>query len=143
MLRSALAACVLFVATPAGAVADEHCVALVQDDDGIQAREAPGFRVRGADPLVRPEGVGNVVALMCDREALVPDVGDFRVVTELSLPFNIRSGGRIIVLEISNGQLRVRFLRGELTEEERTALQAAMNEAQLILQREPAEAVAP
>lgn len=104
MLRFfALATCALLIAMPTkvGAVEDERCAALVQGDNGIEVRNAPGFTVRGTDPLVRPEGVGDVVAAMCDRESIVPDVGDFRVVTELSLPFNIRSSGRVIVLELA------------------------------------------
>lgn len=140
MLRALVfvAVAALFAANSAAA-AEESCAVLVQTGDGVQVQAAPGWTVQGVSPPVLPAGIDNIVAAMCDRDSIVPDVSDFRVVTDLLLPFNIRSGGRIIVLEISNGQLRARFLRGALTEAERAALQAAMNDAQIIAQREPAQ----
>ncbi len=110
---------------------------MIQEGEQIHVELVPGFSVLNAeDPLRLPDGFDNVVAVMCGRTSILPITRDFRVVTDLMMPFNITSAGRAIVLEISNGQLRVRSIAGALTPDEITSIQAVMNEAQLILQND-------
>jgi len=141
MLRTTfIAASVLACAGIAPVRADpltERCAVMVQSEAGIRTDFVAGFAVIGATPpLQLPAGYDQAAAIMCDRSVLIISDDDYRVITDLAVPLYISSAGRTIVLEISNGQFRARTVRGELTETEIAAVQAALNRAQSMIQGE-------
>ncbi|MBL8536817.1 MAG: hypothetical protein JNM59_05380 [Hyphomonadaceae bacterium] len=115
-------------------------VAQVTETCGIFVRQGaeqvsyiptPGYYVtNAATPLQRPPEQAQVDGVICDRLSLILMPNDYRVLTDLSVPFYVRSGIRLVALEIGQGQLQVRFLRGEPTEEERLQIAAAIDVAQ-------------
>ncbi len=151
MLRALTIACVLACAGAAQAQdtlppvtrVDETCgVLAVQDENRTSYIPVPGYSVMNApSPLTRPPEQERVDAIICDRLSLVISPQDYRVLTDLRVPFYIRAGIRLIVLEVAEGQLRVRFLRGEPTDEERAQLAVALDQSQenarLALQGQP------
>lgn len=152
MLRALTIACALACAAGAALAqdtlpsitrVDETCGILVrQDDERTSYIPVLGYSVMNApSPLTRPPGQDQVDALICDRLSLVISPQDYRVLTDLRVPLYIRAGIRLIVLEVAEGQLRVRFLRGEPTDEERAQLAVALDQSQenarLALQSQP------
>jgi hypothetical protein len=102
---------------------------------------APGLHVladtRGDAPYAPPIPEGT--AVRCRRSDIVPAANDWKVVAA-GHPFYIvdAAGGpepRAAVLEISQGQVRFRFLRGRMTSEEEPRIQARLNAFQLHFQR--------
>jgi len=141
MLRAVTLACALACAAPALAQeqslppiqrVDETCGILVREDaERTSYIPVPGYSVIASpSPLAGPQGYDQVDAVLCDRLSLVISPYDYRVLTDLRVPFYIRAGIRLIVLEVEEGQLRVRFLRGEPTDEERAQLAVALDQAQ-------------
>ncbi len=80
-------------------------------------------------PLTAPGGQQNVTGVICDRLALELRPQDHRVLTDLRVPFYVRSGIRMAALEAPEGQFRIRFLRGEPSEAERSQLAEALDRA--------------
>jgi hypothetical protein len=140
-MRAVLVAiCIVFAAAePANAQGlVERCGFLVRDGEEFRFEVRPGFSVANAThPLTLPEGFDRIAGVVCGRVALRFEENDYRVITDLSVPFNLTSDdGRLIVLEMSEGQFRARMLVGELTEEEAVEVQAALHRAQLATQAE-------
>ena len=80
-------------------------------------------------PIERP--VGDVDGILCIRSHIYLGVNDHRVLTDLSVPFFIRDAERLATLEISEGQLRLRFITGSPTVGESAALATAIDAAQV------------
>lgn len=123
------AALVVAMAAPAHAApasaTREACRVMVPVGDKVEQREAPGLKLLGTTgPLAAPSGI---TAVICDRDALVPADGDDRVLDQLSVPLYLRQGDRVAVLEMSQGQYRVRMVAGEIAPEEAAAVQTALN----------------
>lgn len=102
-----------------------------QDATHVSYVLTPGYSVLTAvPPLAKPVGQDQVDAVICDRESIVIGPADYHVLTDLHVPFYIRNGARLAVLEVSGGQLRARFLRGQPTPAESQAMAAALDRAQ-------------
>lgn len=80
-------------------------------------------------PLTKPGGQAQVDGVVCDRLALELRPNDYRVLTDLHVPFYVRSGIRTVALEVVDGQFRVRFLSGAPTDQERAQLADALDRA--------------
>jgi hypothetical protein len=128
---------VVAIAPTATAQSTELCSVMVESDGKLRTEPAEAYFVTGANPLLRlPEGHANVVALVCQRPTLTIGDNDYLVLTELEIPLYVRSDDRILVLEMVNGQFRVRVDNGVLTDDEASGLQAALNRAQSLSQGE-------
>jgi hypothetical protein len=144
MLRTTIIACALAcVAVTAFAQEPTQTPALVaprqetcgifirQDAEHVSYVPIPGYTILTAiPPLAKPAGQPQVDAIICDRESIFIGPQDYRVLTDLAVPLYIRNGARLAVLEVAEGQLRTRFLRGQPTPQESQALAAALDRAQ-------------
>ncbi|MBY0563997.1 MAG: hypothetical protein K2P58_07400 [Hyphomonadaceae bacterium] len=87
-----------------------------------------GYSVTNAAlPLAAPPGQARIDGILCDRLTLELRPNDYRVLTDLRVPFYVRSGIRLVALEVADGQFRVRFLSGAPTEAERAQLADALD----------------
>ena len=73
---------------------------------------------------------------MCSRQNLETKVNDFLVVNSANKPLMLFGQEAKIVIEMVNGQFRMRVIEGNLEPEQINIAQNAMNEAQLIVQGE-------
>jgi hypothetical protein len=109
-----------------------------QDAEHVSYIITPGYTVLTAvPPLARPPGQPQVDAIICDRESIVIGPADYRVLTDLHVPFYIRNAGRLAVLEVTDGRLQARFLRGQPTAAESQAMAAALDRASAEAARAP------
>jgi hypothetical protein len=96
----------------------------------------PGYSVLTANPpFTAPPG--SLHGLICDRTSIFIGPNDHRVITDLGVPFFIRNGGRIAVLEIVDHQLRLRFTQGQPTPQEQAAIGPAIERALAEIDRMP------
>jgi hypothetical protein len=124
-------------APTAAAQSAEACSVMVRADGGMRTEPAGGYFITGAAPPLRlPEGHTNVAALVCDRATLTIGDNDYRVLTDLEIPLFVRSDDRILALEMVHGQFRIRLDEGDLTEDEVTSIQTALDRAQSLVQGE-------
>ncbi len=140
MIRSLAMACALVcLATPAMAQQRdiESCgVFQIVDAEHVTYTPIPGYSILlGQPPFSAPPG--SVHAVVCDRTSIFLGPNDHRVITDLGVPFFIRSGGRIAVLEIADRQLRLRFTQGQPTAQEQAAIGPAIERALADIDRLP------
>lgn len=150
MIRTLAMACALAcVAMPAAAqqqpaaLTHELCGAFqITGPETVDYIPIPGYSVLTATPPFRAPP-GSVHALVCDRTSIFIGPNDHRVITDLGVPFFIRSGGRIAILEIADRQLRLRFTQGEPTPQEQAGIGPAIERALNDIDRLPAPQPAP
>jgi len=76
------------------------------------------------------EAPAKVTVVQCGRDTIVPQKNDYKVLVA-GFPFAIiAEDGRVLFLEIVDGQLQVQIKDGQFTEAEIPHLQAFLNEAQ-------------
>lgn len=129
MAALALAAACLAPAPAAAQTVTETCgIYVVRSAEQTDYIPILGYSVTSAPlPLTKPAGQTQVDGVVCDRLSLELRPNDYHVVTDLRVPFYVRSGVRMVALESPEGQLRVRFLSGEPTDAERTQLGEALD----------------
>lgn len=142
MIRTLAVVCALtFVAAPAVAQqphAHELCgVFQITSINTVDYIPIPGYSVLTVTPPITAPP-GSVHAIVCDRTSIFLGPNDHRVVTDLGVPFFIRSGGRIAVLEIADRQLRLRFTQGAPTPQEQADIGPAIERALADIDRLPA-----
>jgi hypothetical protein len=127
----ALAAACLAPAPAAAQAVTETCgIYVVRSAEQTDYVPILGYSVTNAPlPLTRPAGQAQVDGVVCDRLSLELRPNDYHVLTDLRVPFYVRSGVRTVALESPDGQLRVRFLTGAPTDAERTQLGEALDRA--------------
>lgn len=76
-------------------------------------------------------------AVMCARNSILPQASDWRVISELGIPFFIRSDERLGVLEMVDGRIRFRLVVGEMTEPEVESLLPSLDAFQSELLADP------
>ena len=120
-------------------IAESECYAMVQNGDEVVSTRIPGLHVierTGREgPFSVPELPPGTGAIMCPRSSIVPAPNDWKVlqagyplfITETRAPPESRRAG---VLEMSQGQVRFRFVRGELADGEEARIQARLNQLQ-------------
>jgi len=74
--------------------------------------------------------VANPVMVLCNRTTIIPEVTDYRVLTELRLPLSIRAGQRTLFLGAAGGKLQVGLPDGQVTPEETKTLEDRLAEMQ-------------
>jgi hypothetical protein len=146
MIRTLAMACALaFMAAPAMAQQQqpapqphEMCgVFQITSAETVDYIPLPGYSVLMATPPFRAPP-GSVHAMVCDRTSIFIGPNDHRIITDLGVPFFIRSSGRIAVLEIADHQLRLRFTQGAPTPQEQAAIGPAIERALADIDRLPA-----
>ena len=120
-------------------IAESECYAMVQNGDEVVSTRIPGLlvieRTGGEGPFSAPDLPAGTSAIMCPRSSIVPAPNDWKVleagyplfITENRAPPESR---RVGVLEVSQGQVRFRFVRGELADGEEARIQARVNQLQ-------------
>lgn len=99
---------------------------------GEQYLESPlaGFDPTAPGPLpVLPANSGAVM-VVCSRDSIVPQVTDFRVLTEMHLPLAIKSGAKTLFIGLKEGRLQFAVPDGDATPAEMGALSARRDEMQ-------------
>ena len=90
-----------------------------------------------------PDAPPKVKAVRCGRDVIVPQRNDYKVL-QAGYPFSIVAGDRVGVLELAEGNLRYRLLKGELTAAEIPAVTAFINASQrAMVKKAPAAPTAP
>ena len=116
-------------ATPGAPAIPERSCLLVTQALG-QYTEIP---LAGFDPAVTSQPLPPVTApgavmIVCMRATIVPEITDYRVLTELRLPLSINTGQRTLLLGASAGKLQIGLPDGAATPEETKALQNRLDE---------------
>lgn len=114
-----------------GAVApasERSCLLVTQNLGQYVETPLPGF-----DPAVTSQPLPAVTApgavmIVCIRTTIIPEVTDYRVLTELRLPLSIRAGPKTLFLGAAGGKLQIGVPEGEATAEETKALRARLDE---------------
>lgn len=112
----------------AGAPALANCFA-IPGEAGAQPTVIQGFIVRDAaarpGPLQLPQLPEGTAAILCDRESVVPDANDFKVLLQ-GLPLMIRSGTpdepTVLSMGIEEGNYTISVMMGSINDEERDAI---------------------
>jgi hypothetical protein len=98
---------------------------------GGQYAETP---LVGFDPALTsiplPAVPAGAVMVVCNRATIIPEVTDYRVLTELRLPLSIRSGPKTLFLGAAGGKLQVGLPEGQATPEDTKAVQDRLDEMQ-------------
>jgi hypothetical protein len=141
----ALVLAVFLAAQPAPVATPEpretHCAYMVMRDGRVERSAAPLLHVlqdTARDGAYAP-GLPAGAAIQCGRTDIVPAANDWKVI-EAGHPFYIvevsdSPDARMAVLEISQGQVRYRFITGQITEAEVPRMLARLNAFQLHLRR--------
>jgi hypothetical protein len=126
-------------ATESVTIAESECHAMVQNGEEVVSTRVPGLHVierTGREgPFSASELPPGTSAIMCPRSSIVPAPNDWKVleagyplyITENRAPPESR---RVGALEVSQGQVRYRFVRGELADGEEAQIQARLNQLQ-------------
>jgi hypothetical protein len=123
-------------ATPANAIAP--CV--VSTKIGDQYFESPLVGLDPAAPGPLPVMQANTGAVMvaCARSTLVPEVSDYRVLTEMHLPFAIKAGAKTLFVGVKGGQIQFALPDGDASPEEMAALHTRRDQMQAAMQAKTA-----
>ena len=114
-----------------------NCRALIEDENGeFRHINAPTIDLSKGTDFKLPDNLINASSIICDRPTLETKVNDFLVVSSGNKPIFLFGQEAKIVLEMVNGQFRMRVVEGNLGTEQINIAQNAMNEAQLIVQGE-------
>jgi hypothetical protein len=148
MTAGAVHAQVATPAAPAAPVAaapapDRSCLLVTQTLGQYAETPLPGF-----DPAVTSLPLPAVTApgavmIACIRTTIVPEVTDYRVLTELRLPLSIRAGQKTLFLGASGGKLQVGVPEGEATPEDTKAVQARLDEMNAAMAQAQAKTKSP
>ncbi|HYD88529.1 MAG TPA: hypothetical protein VEA80_13720 [Vitreimonas sp.] len=124
--------------TPTAAHAAEYCRAIISSPgSSTNIIELTDFSImNGAGPVALPEGLANVAAILWRRETLVMSDRDYRVLTDLHLPFAFSDGDRVVWLYVENMRLLMHMDEGELSKDEQEQINGAIERAQAIMVRE-------
>jgi hypothetical protein len=135
-----LAALLAAQPSPVAEPTETRCDYMVQGPSGVERRSSPELHIlqqtSGAGPFAL--GLPATASIQCGRTDIVPAANDWKVLAAgypLAIVDVSGSELRTAVLEISDGQVRYRFLAGRMTEEEALRIQARLDAFQLHFQR--------
>jgi hypothetical protein len=118
--------------TPAAPAAPVRSCSLVVTQANGDYSETPlaGFDpARTSAPLPAVTAI-NAVMVVCDRTTIIPEVTDYRILTELRLPLSIRAGQKALFLGAAGGKLQVGLPDGAVTPEETKVIEDRLAEMQ-------------
>lgn len=85
-----------------------------------------GFDPAAPGPLPTPPI--NAALVVCNRASIVPQLTDYRVLTEMHLPLAIKDGKRTLLLGSANGKLQIGIQEGEVAPAEVEALRTRIDQ---------------
>ena len=100
---------------------------LVDFDPGNASKPLPAIQANSGAAMV-----------LCERSTIVPELSDARVLTEMHLPFAIKSGTKTVFVVLQKGQVSFALPDGDATPEEMTALRARETEMRTAMAAKPA-----
>jgi hypothetical protein len=107
---------------------DRSCVLVTQTGDQYAEQPLPGFDPAVTSQPLPPITAANAAMIVCIRTTIIPEVTDYRVLTELRLPLSIRVGQKTLFLGASGGKLQAGMPEGEATAEDTKAVQDRLDE---------------
>jgi hypothetical protein len=121
----------------------EKCAVMVSKGDGkTQLVVLPSLHVatlsaEGEPFTLPPDAPAGSVAVDCGRDSIVPLPYDYRVVAA-DYPFiiTVADEGRLAALEIKDGRLQFRMMKGDVTPSEERQIQEFIDRVQPLLKRE-------
>ena len=120
-------------AAPPAAAAEppRFCALVTKTGDQYAETTVPGFEP-ALTSLPLPAVVApGAVMVVCNRTTIIPEVTDYRVLSELRLPLSIRAGRRTVFIGVSGGRLQIGTPDGQtVTPEETKALQDRLDQMQ-------------
>ena len=122
--------------TPANAIAP--CVITTKIGDQYFESPLAGFDPTNPAPLPALGANSGAVMVACARSTLVPEISDYRVLTEMRLPFAIKAGAKTLFIGVKGGQVQFALPDGDATPEEMTAIRARRDQMQAALQAKTA-----
>ena len=120
-------------------ITEGECYAMVQSGSEVVSTRVAGLRVierTGAPgPFSAPELPPGTSAILCPRSTIIPAPNDWKVLQSGYPLYIAESRGtpesrRTGVLEVSQGQVRYRLVRGDFLEGEEDRLRARLNQLQ-------------
>jgi hypothetical protein len=116
----------------AGPPAEAIAPCVVSTKVGDQYLDSPlvGFDPAAPGPLPVLQANSGAVMVACARSSLIPRVSDYRVLTEMHLPFAIKTGDKTLLIGVKGGQVQFAFPNGDATPEEMTTLRAVRDQMQ-------------
>jgi hypothetical protein len=128
-------------AGPAPSAAGSSCTLVTKSGDQNLQTPLPGFDPGRNTPL--PPVPPNGVAVVCNRATIIPEVADYRVLSEMRLPLMINGGSKTILLRLSGGGVELGMPEGqEATPEETKALKARLDQMAAAMRAKPPAAAA-
>jgi hypothetical protein len=127
-------------APPAAPAAPARACFVVTQANGAYA-ETP---LAGFDPAVTSAPlpavtVAGALMVVCNRTTIIPEVTDYRVLTELRLPLAIRTGAATVLLGASGGKLQIGLPDGQVSPGDTKALEDRLAEMQTVMARPAAK----
>jgi len=114
---------------PAAAPAAEGCQLVSKAGDQYVESPLVGFEPRvTSKPLPVVQANSGAQMVLCNRSTIVPELTDYRVLTEMRLPLAIKSGAKTLFLVVKDGQLQFALPDGDATPDEMKALSARQTE---------------
>jgi hypothetical protein len=117
-------------APAASAAPPRSCSVVNQANGAYSETPLPGFDPAATSAPLPAVTMANAVMVVCNRATIVPEVTDYRVLTELRLPLAIRAGSQTILLGASAGKLQVGLPDGQVSPEQTKAIEDRLAEMQ-------------
>jgi hypothetical protein len=118
-------------AAAAPAALERSCALVTQTTNGAYAEvPLPGFDPALTSAPLPAVTMTNAVMVVCNRTTIIPEVTDYRVLTELRIPLAIRTTSKTVLLGASGGKLQVGLPDGQVSPEDTKALEDRLAEMQ-------------
>jgi hypothetical protein len=123
---TAVPLCAQAQAGPPPAVGGSSCTLVTKSGDQNVETPLPGFDPGKNTPL--PPSAGGI-AVVCTRATIIPEVSDYRVLSEMHLPLMINARSKTILLRLSGGGVELGMPEGqEATPDETKALKDRLDQ---------------
>ena len=104
------------------------CALVTQAGDKYAETPLAGFDPAATGQPLPAVTAAGAVMVVCTRTTIVPEVTDYRVLTELRLPLSITAGGKTLFLGASGGRLQAGAPGGQLSPEDSAAVSARLDQ---------------
>jgi len=126
----------------ADAAPERACLLVTQTGGQYAEQPLPGFEPALTSLALPAIEAANAVMVVCLRTTIIPEVTDYRVLTELHLPLSIRAGNKTLFLGVSAGKLQAGFPDGQATAEDAKVVQDRLDEMTAAMVQAQAQAKA-
>ena len=119
----------LISAAPAAPAPVSVCTLMLKAGDGYTETPLVGFDPANTSVALPVPAPGTSPAMVsCNRTTIIPEVTDYRILTEMHLPLAIVAGSRTLLLGATSGRFQVGLPDGQVTTAEKTALQDRLDQ---------------